>query len=193
MAFNTVFGRGCHCSVVVVATFGVLVSLAPTRAQSLQGADEQTYTNARYHYRLTYKGTLSGDHTDPLVDILTIAIDPKAEPIHVCAAENLRKWTSEQLFHEWKLKPPISRSGEFPCADYPSYARLAGSVIMVDGHAAYQVVSFRGPFETVCSYLATTKTLLGVCLPPENPAKAPAWQGHLSVYKRILESLKVSE
>jgi hypothetical protein len=152
-----------------------------------------SYTNERYHYQLNYTGTLGSDAGTPSVDLVYITIDPKAEPLHVCAADNIRQWTSQQLFEEWKRHPPATGSAEFPCADYPSYARLAGSAITIASRAAYQVVSFRGPFETVCSYLATAKTLLAICLPPENPAKTPAWQTHFSVYKQIITSVKVSD
>src|SRR5207248_2874848 len=118
------------------------------------------------------------------LDLAYISIDPKAEPIHVCATDNLRAWTSEQLFEEWKRKSPATGSQEFPCADYPSYARVKASAVTMRDHHAYQVVSFRGSFETICTYLATPRILLAICLSPEDPAKAPAWQAHFDVYKQ---------
>jgi hypothetical protein len=186
-----------RCSAIVLS-LAVLLLYADHPALQGQSAqpDKQPkvlYTNSRHHYQLSYTGSLGTDYGTPSVDLVYITIDPKAEPIHVCAADNLQHWTSEQLFEEWKRKPPITDSQEFPCADYPSYARVTGSALTMAGLAAYQVVSFRGPFETVCSYLATAKTLLAICLPPENPAKAPAWQAHLSVYNELVASVKVSE
>jgi hypothetical protein len=179
--------------VIVLGSAALLLSAEPAHSQSTHQLANQSYTNTRYRYTLSYRGTLTGDHTDPSLDILSIIIDPKAEPIHVCAADNLGQWTSAQLFEEWKRKAPSSRFDEFPCGDYPSYARLATSTITIGGRGAYQVVSFRGPFETVCSYLATAKTLLGICLPPENPAKAPSWPTHLNEFNDILASVKILE
>jgi hypothetical protein len=72
------------------------------------------YTNARYHYTLSYTGTLGLDRSTPAVELLYITIDPKAEPIHVCAADNATSWTAVQLFEHWRQEPPPSGS-EFPC------------------------------------------------------------------------------
>jgi hypothetical protein len=160
--------------------------------QSVERSHWKSYADDRYHFKLGYPGAFGMDYTDSLLEIAYITIDPKAEPIRICAASNLRAWTSQQLFQEWKRSPPTLKFEPFPCADYPSYARLTSSAITIAGRPAYQVVSFRGPFETVCSYLATREILLAFCLPPENPSKAPGWQRHLNDYREILTSVDVT-
>ena len=152
------------------------------------------YENPRYHYRFSYPPTarVGDDYGVPPLDLVYVAIDPNAEPIHVCAADNPQHWTSRQVFEEWKRKPPVESSEEFPCADYPSYAQLNASTVKMGGREYYQVASFRGPFETICSYLASPKIVLAVCTPPEDPRKA-GLQARFTVYKELLESVQVPE
>jgi len=150
------------------------------------------YTNTQYHYQLSYTGTLGFDYSTPAVELLYITIDPQADPIHICAGDNSQGWTAVQLFERWKQKPPVPRP-DFSCADYPSYARVTTSGITIGGRTGYQVISFRGPYEAVCSYFASAKTVLAVCLPYEDSGKSPAWQGHLRVYKQIVASVKMPD
>src|SRR5207253_8208545 len=56
------------------------------------------YQNPRYRYRLSYPASaqIGNDFTQTSsLDLAYISIDPKAEPIHVCATDNLRACTSE--------------------------------------------------------------------------------------------------
>jgi hypothetical protein len=163
-------------------------SQAPTKEST-----RTPYTNTDYHYSLSYTGTLGFDYSTPAVELLYITIDPKADPIHLCAADNPSRWTAVQLFDGWRQKPPTKKGADFPCADYPAYARVSGSEITVGGRPAYQVISFRGTYEAVCSYFASAETLLAVCLPSEDVNKSTAWQEHLRVYKQIVASVKISE
>ena len=151
------------------------------------------YSDTEHHYTLQYVGTLGFDYSTPSVELIYIVIDPKADPIYICAGANSRGWSALELFEGWKRRPPAQKGGEFPCADYPSYARVSGATTTIANRPAYQVESLRGPYRSVCSCVASTKTLLALCLPSEDADKSPKWRDHLNVYNRILASLKISE
>jgi len=154
------------------------------------------FANLRYHYRLSYPPTASPGSVDQKVpasqsDVIFIPIDPQSDPIYICAADNNNGWSSEEFFIHWKDNPPRSGSAQFQCADYPSYSRWRESPITISGLPALEVVSFRGRYESVCSYVAVKKVMLAACLPAENP-KGQKWEGHLHVYREIVSSIRMS-
>ena len=151
-----------------------------------------TYTNSDFGYSLIYPGPV-GSLAEASQNVATIVIDPKSDPMYVCADKNSHGWSSRQFFESWKTNPPHFTSDmipndEYPCADYPSYAHITTSTTMVDEASAYVVTSMRGSYKTVCTYIATAKILLALCLPPEDP-KYGAWTGHYTIYQTMLSSV----
>jgi hypothetical protein len=173
---------------------------APSSSQATAGGSPpqppsgwQRYVDSRFHFNLAYPGQLGNDESSTSsLELVFITIDPKADPIHLCAANNPQGWTPRQLFESWKQNPPAVASDVFPCADYPSYAKITTSSIAIGDQVGYQVISYRGSFETVCSYFATKQTLLAICLSPEDPDKSANWADHLEVYRQILASINFS-
>jgi hypothetical protein len=152
-----------------------------------------SFVDKMYHFSLSYPGTMQlAEGGTASLDIFNITIDPAADPIVVCAADNIYAWTSRTMYEEWKTTSPVPGSQEFPCASYPSYAHISGSNITIDNLPAYQVTSFRGEFETMCSYVASHKALLAICLPPENPSST-AWKSHFDTSAQIVKSVVLSQ
>lgn len=176
------------------------LSMAPAIGvlQQSEGPGDWTlFENGRYHYRLSYPaaasvGAVPKNASPSTTDVIFVSIDPRSDPIYICAGDNKEGWSAEQLFKNWKDKPPRNDRTEFPCTDYPSYARWQGSATEVSGLTAYKVTSFRGRYETVCTYVAGRRTVLAACLPAEDP-KGQAWEAHVRMYDAILVSLKILE
>ena len=121
-------------------------------------------------------------------EYLAVTIDQKADPIYFCAESNDNGWSSDDLFERWRVAPPSLGAFEFPCGEYPIYARWKKASATVNGSPAVRVTSMRGRYETVCTYVATPRLLLALCLPAENPAAARR-QDHRKAYENILSSI----
>jgi hypothetical protein len=161
-----------------------------TATTSDQFADWKTYINSDYNYQLSYPGRMESGS-----DLSAIFIDENSDPVVLCSAYNKSGWSSQQLFENWKNNPPkFITTGTFPeyftpCADYPSYAKISVATSTVGNLPAYVVTSLRGPYKTVCTYIADSKTLFAACMPPEDPSKG-LWQQHYNIYNQILHTFK---
>ena len=148
----------------------------------------KAYVDHEYDFTLRYKGAIGTDEGNRFVNVMYVLIDPQSEPIHLCVAHNVARWTSRVFFEHWQSNPPFG-GASFPCGSYPPYARITQSQLKIDGQDVLQVTINRGPYTEICTYFSSARTILVLRLPPHDSIKDAHWECDLAAYNKIVSTV----
>jgi len=191
------------------ATNSVSANPAPgqPKPDNVQMNGWATYENSRYHYSLSYPpdaraGSDIGGIAFNESAVIFLSLDPRGDPTFVCAADNVKSWSSKDILDQWVKNPPLlpyagaNKSGYGKCMARDAgpllpNVRSTASSVTISGLYAYEITNVVAErYEAVCDYFATDKTILAACLPPQDMTDS-RWKQNLVVYREVLTSLKI--